>query len=275
MRTLVATSYMAPLREGGSLPALVEAYDPQNAASGLFVLKFRGAGQGPKALIAELIAGALLRAAGLPVPELVFIELDAAFGRAERDPEIQDLLRASEGLNLGMAWLPAALPFDPLLTPPPDPDFASAVVWFDAFLTNVDRTPRNPNMLVVAGQLWLIDHGAALYIHHSWHDYMARSRSRFPQTREHILLPFARRLPAADARLSAILTPDLLHAVVEAVPDTWLIGQDGFATPAEHRAAYRAYLGARLEGRQGFVEEAVNAYAAAHTRTNSDPRNPQ
>jgi len=256
MRTLTARCYLAPLREGGSLPALVEGDDEQR-----YVLKFRGAGQGPKALIAELIAGEVLRALGLPVPELALVEVDAALGRSEGDPEIQDLLLASVGLNLAMAYLPQALPFDPLLSPPA-PELASAVVWADAYLTNVDRTPRNPNMLLVDGELWLIDHGAALYMHHNWPGYEQRSRGRFPQVKDHMLLPFASQLEQADTVLSERLAPDLLRAIVERVPESWLTyREDGFATPEEQRAAYVAYLSARLEAPRAFAEEARDAYA--------------
>jgi hypothetical protein len=255
LRTVTATRYVTPLREGGSLPALIEADDEQ-----LYVLKFRGAGQGPKALIAELIAGEIGRTLGLPVPELVFIEVDEMLARAERDPEIQDLIKASVGLNLALAYLPGALAFEPLLTPPPDAPLASAIVWLDAFLTNVDRTPRNPNLLLCDKQLWLIDHGAALYIHHTWHDYLARSRSRFPQIKEHVLLPFASLLSQADTRLSARITPDVIDAVVGLIPDTWLDAQV-FSSVGEHRAAYTAYLTNRLESPRLFVEEAIHARA--------------
>src|SRR3954468_5904158 len=173
MRTLAATRYVAPLHEGGSLPAIVEAND-----EGLYVLKFRGAGQGPKALIAELVAGEIARVAGLPVPEIVFIELDADLARTEPDPEIQELIRASAGLNLALDYLPGSITFDPLFLAP-DELLASRIVWFDAFVTNVDRTPRNSNLLVWHKKLWLIDHGASIYFHHDWTGYCERSTSRF------------------------------------------------------------------------------------------------
>src|SRR5688572_16803192 len=173
LRRVAATRYVTPLREGGSLPAIVEADD-----DGLYVLKFRGAGQGPKALVAELIAGELGRALALPVPEIVFIELDAQLARTEPDPEIQDLIRASAGLNLALDYLPGVIAFDPVVDSP-DADLASRVVWFDAYTTNVDRTARNTNMIVWHRKLWLIDHGAALYFHHDWSNYLARSRSPF------------------------------------------------------------------------------------------------
>jgi len=185
LRTVRATRYVTPLREGGSLPAIVEADD-----DGLYVMKFRGAGQGAKALVAELIAGELARALGLPVPEIVFIELDPELARTEPDPEIQDLIRASAGLNLALDYLPGSITFDPLVDKP-ERELASSVVWFDAYTTNVDRTPRNTNLLVWHRQLWLIDHGAALYFHHDWLNYLQRSRSPFKQIKEHVLLPFA------------------------------------------------------------------------------------
>src|SRR3954449_9532 len=185
LKTIRVTRYVTPLREGGSLPAIVEADD-----DGLYVLKFRGAGQGPKALIAELVAGELARSLELPVPEIVYVELDAALARTEPDPEIQDLIRASAGLNLALDYLPGSITFDPLVDRPA-PELASRVVWFDAYTTNVDRTPRNTNILVWHKNLWLIDHGAALYFHHDWANYLERSRSPFAQIKDHVLLPFA------------------------------------------------------------------------------------
>ncbi|MET0404010.1 MAG: HipA family kinase, partial [Cystobacter sp.] len=183
MKTLTATRYVTPLREGGSCPAIVEAED-----SGMYVLKFRGAGQGIKALVAEIISGELARAFGLRVPELVFLELDAALGRAEPDGEIRDLIKASAGLNLGMDYLPGSITFDPTVShPTPSPAEASALVCLDAYVTNVDRTPKNPNLLCWHSALWLIDHGASLYFHHSWDDYLERSQSRFPAVKDHVL----------------------------------------------------------------------------------------
>src|SRR4051794_21731788 len=216
LRTVRATRYVTPLREGGSLPAIVEADD-----DGMYVLKFRGAGQGPKALVAELVAGEIARAAGLPVPEIVFVQLDPELARTEPDPEIQDLIRASAGLNLALDYLPGSITFDPVVDKP-EPDLASAVVWFDAYVTNVDRTPRNTNLLMWHRRLWLIDHGAALYFHHDWQNYVERSRSPFPLIKEHVLLPFASALGEADARLSAHLSPDLIREVLSLIPDEWL-----------------------------------------------------
>jgi hypothetical protein len=254
LRTVRATRYVAPLREGGSLPAVVEADD-----DGMYVLKFRGAGQGPKALIAELVAGEVGRALGLPVPELVFVELDPALSRAEPDEEIQDLLEASAGLNLALDYLPGSLAFTPHPGAGLDPELAAAVVWFDAFVANVDRTPRNPNLLLWHRRLWLIDHGAALYVHHAWTaatDPTAQAGSRFPRIADHVLLPFAAPLPPLDADLAARLSPETIAAVVALIPDAWLDGAD-----APGRAAYVAYLTRRLAEPRAWVEEAEAARA--------------
>jgi hypothetical protein len=243
LRTVTATRYVTPLREGGSLPALVEADD-----DGLYVVKFRGAGQGPKALAAEIVGGETARALGLPVPELVFVDVDPQLAGAEPDPEIQDLLDASGGLNLGMDFLPGALPFTPKR--PPEAELAADVVWFDAFVLNVDRTPRNPNLLRWHHDLWLIDHGAALYVHHASGDAVARAADRFPAIRDHVLLPFAGSIAEADARLAPKLDRERLEAIAAALPDGW--GEPG---------AYAGHLAARLDARDGFVEEAEKARA--------------
>ncbi len=256
LRTVTATRYVTPLREGGSLPGIVEADD-----DGLYVLKFRGAGQGPKVLIAELICGEIGRALDLPVPEIVFVELDPALGRNEPDFEIQALIEASAGLNLALDYLPGSLAFDPLAAPGLDPWLASAIVWFDAYLTNVDRTARNTNMLVWHKRLWLIDHGAALYFHHTWTNYLARSRSPFAAIKEHVLLPFASTLAEVDAELNSHITPGLLEEIVSAIPSTWLADEASFSSQAEHRAAYIDYLLKRLEAPRVFVEEALHARA--------------
>src|SRR5215211_1771799 len=208
---------MTPLREGGSLPAIVEADDGR-----MYVLKFRGAGQGRKALIAELVIGEIGRALGLPVPEIVLVELDPAFGRNEPHEEIQDLLRASVGLNLALAYIPSALAFEPLLAPPSALALASAIAWFDAYTTNVDRTARNTNILLRDQQLWLIDHGAALYVHHTWANYIERSRSPFPQVKDHVLLRYADALPEADLVLRPLLTPELIDSIIALIPASWL-----------------------------------------------------
>ncbi|HEX8774915.1 MAG TPA: HipA family kinase [Pyrinomonadaceae bacterium] len=257
LRTVKATRYVTPLREGGSLPAIVEADD-----DGLYVLKFRGAGQGPKALIAELVVGELGRALGLPVPEIVFVDLDTALARTEPDPEIQDLIRASAGLNLALDYLPGVIAFDPVVDRP-DSALASQVVWFDAYTTNVDRTPRNTNLLVWHRKLWLIDHGAALYFHHDWTNYLARSRSAFPQIKDHVLLPLADALPEADTVLSPRVTEALLQEILGLVPDEWLVFDSPFADAREHRAAYLEYLLRRLDEPRDFVKEAVNARAVS------------
>lgn len=254
IRSVRAVRYITPLREGGSLPAVIEADDEQ-----LYVLKFRGAGQGPKVLIAELLVGELGRALGLPVPEIVLVTLDPAFGRSEPDPEIQALLQSSIGLNLALAYVPAALAFEPALAPPSALALASSIVWFDAYTTNVDRTPRNTNMLLQDDQLWLIDHGAALYMHHTWTDYLGRSTSPFAPIKDHVLLPFADQLREADATFSRMITSELLQQIVEQIPEDWLQGETSFDSPVEHRAAYLTYLERRLAAPRRFVEEAINA----------------
>jgi HipA-like protein len=247
-RSVTATRYVTPLREGGSMPGLVEADD-----DGLYVLKFRGAGQGPRALIAELVAGELGRALGLAIPEIVLIDLDPGLGRAEPDPEIQELIAASGGRNVGLDFLPAALPFVPGAGPDPEPDLAAAVVWFDALMTNVDRTPRNPNLLWWHGRLWLIDHGAALYLQHGTDDLPALARRPFPLIREHVLLPYAGSVVEADARLAPLLTPALVEAVVSAIPADWLGDED---REDDARRSYVEYLLRRLEAPRDFAEEA-------------------
>ncbi len=253
MRTVTATRYVAPLREGGSLPAIVEADD-----AGMYVLKFRGAGQGPKVLIAELIAGEIARSVALPVPELVFIELDADLGRTEPDPEIQDLIKASDGLNIGLDYLPGAVMFDPIAEKP-EAQLASRIVWFDAYLTNVDRTARNTNMLVWHRQLQLIDHGASLYFHHSWDNYRERSADPFAAIKDHVLLPFASMLEAADEYMTQKITPELVRGIVSLVPDVWLEADAHFAQPHQYREAYIEYLVRRLELSKAFVQEAIHA----------------
>jgi hypothetical protein len=262
LRTITATRYVTPLREGGSLPALVEADD-----NGLYVLKFRGAGQGVKALIAELVAGELARAAGLPVPEIVLMQLGADLARTEPDAEIQHLIRTSAGLNLALDYLPGSVTFDPLVHPPAAA-LASAIVWHDAFVSNVDRSPRNSNLLVWHRRLWLIDHGAALIFHHQWDDPAEQARKPFPMIGQHVLLPWATEIEAADARLAAVITPEVVAGILAQVPDAWLADElasatPQFATPALHRAAYARYFAARLAAPRAFVQEAVRA-AAQH-----------
>lgn len=258
-RTVAATRYVTPLREGGSLPAIVEADD-----CGLYVLKFRGAGQGPKALIAELVAGALARAIGLPVPEIVFVDLDGELARSEPDPEIQDLIRASVGLNLALDYLPGSVTFDPLAERP-DAGLASAIVWFDALIGNVDRTARNANLLVWHRGLWLIDHGAALYFHHHWEGYLEAARRPFTMIEDHVLLPFATAIDAADERLAAAIAPALLDDIVATIPDGWIDADPAFATKADQRAAYARFLVERLRAPRAFAIEAARAQAARAT----------
>ena len=253
MRTVAATRYVTPLHEGGSLPAIVEADD-----DGMYVLKFRGAGQGSRALIAEVIGGELARALGLPVPEIVFMELDAELARTEPDPEIQELIRNSAGLNVGLDYLPGSIMFDPVAEKPAAP-LASDIVWFDAYVTNVDRTARNTNMLMWHRQLTLIDHGAALYFHHSWDNYLERSVDAFHRVKDHVLLPYAGELRDSDAKLSALLSPALIENVVGRVPDAWLSGASPFKSGGEWRAAYVEYLVRRLNGPHLFLEEAIRA----------------
>jgi hypothetical protein len=246
LRSIQATRYVTPLREGGSLPALVEGDD-----EGLYVLKFRGAGQGPKALVAEIVAGELARAIGFAVPELALLELDPAIGRAEPDPEIQDLLLASGGTNLGVDFLPGALPYLPPAGPDPSPELAADVVWFDALVTNVDRTARNTNLLCWHGRLWLIDHGAALYFHHGAADPEEHARRPFEAIADHVLLPFASSVAAADERLASQVTPALLEEVAAAIPAVWLDGVD--------RATYVDYLRTRLAAPRAFAVEVERA----------------
>lgn len=256
LRTVHARRYVTPLREGGSLPAIVEGDD-----DGTWVLKFRGAGQGARTLVAELIVGELARAAGLPIPELVFMELDAELARTEPDPEIQDLIRASVGLNLAMDWLPGSLTYDPLVLRPSG-ELAAEIVWLDAFTLNVDRTARNPNLLMWHRKLWIIDHGAALWFHHRWEEAEALARSPFARVRDHVLLPLADDLQAADARLAERLTPEAIAEAVARVPDAWLEPTDGMPDAARQRAAYVRVLTDRLRAPRVFVEEAVRARAA-------------
>jgi hypothetical protein len=243
LRTVTATRYVTPLREGGSLPALVEADD-----DGLYVLKFRGAGQGPKALAAELVAGEVGRALGLAVPEIVFVEVDPALGRAEPDAEIQDLIAASRGRNLGLDFLPGALPFNPGDGRPPERALAADVVWFDALVTNVDRTARNPNLLRWHGRLWLIDHGAALYVHHGAGDPVAEAGRPFAAIADHVLLAAAGSIEAADARLAPRLDRARLERIASDLPADW-----GDA------AVYAEHLARRLQAPRAFAEEAERA----------------
>lgn len=245
IRRAALSRYVLPLREGGSLPALAEADDGFK-----YVVKFRGAGHGTKALIAELIGGEIVRAAGLRVPELVFLDLDEDFGRTEGDEEIQDLLKGSVGLNLGLHYLSGAMTWDVAVNRA-DPDEASRVVWTDAFLTNVDRTVRNTNMLLWNRELWLIDHGASLYFHHSWDGWEQKALTPFPFIKDHALLREASRLAEADAELRERITPDRIARIVDSIPDEWL------ENPEEARAVYREFLTRRLNNSNIFTDHAI------------------
>ncbi len=253
IRTVTATRYVTALREGGSLPGLVEADD-----DGLYVVKFHGAGQGPRVLVAELVAGELARALGLPVPEIVLVELDPALAPAEPDGEIQDLLQRSPGLNLGLDFLPGALSFRPMTEL--DPALAANIVWFDGLITNPDRTVRNVNLLVWHHKLWMIDHGAALYIHFTWREPALHARRPFPKIVDHVLLPYASSIAEADARLAPRVRRELLEGILAAVPDAWLAdGAGSMTSPDDHRRAYVEYLLGRLESPRPFVEDADRA----------------
>lgn len=254
LRTVTATRYVTPLREGGSVPAVVEADD-----DGLYVLKFRGAGQGPKALVAEVVAGEIGRLLGLPVPDIVLIDLDPALAKAEPDEEIQDLIRWSGGINVGVDFLPGAFPFNPAVGPRPDPVLAADIVWFDALVTNIDRTPRNTNILVWHKRLWLIDHGAALYVQHAWHEPEEHARRPFAPIKDHVLLPFAGPITEADQRLRGRLSEAALARILAAVPDAWLDPDGVFPSLEANRRAYVEYLLRRLDASAAFVEEAERA----------------
>lgn len=257
LRTVNVTRYITPLREGGSLPALAEGDDDFK-----YVLKFKGAGHGVKALIAELIGGELARVLDLPVPELVFANLDEAFGRTEGDEEIQDLLQASQGLNLALHFLSGAINFDPVVTEV-NPLLASKIVWLDAFITNVDRTFRNTNMLIWHKDLWLIDHGACLYFHHSWTDWQGHAQSPFALIKDHVLLPQASLLDEADAELNLILTDDVLQSITDLIPDTWLHWEETNETPEQLREVYLSFLKTRRDHSEIFLKQAKDARAAA------------
>lgn len=255
LRTVNVTRYVTPLREGGSMPAIAEADD-----GFLYVLKFRGAGQGQKALISEIIGGELARALGLKVPELVFANLDEAFGRTEPDEEIQDLLKASVGLNLALHYLSGAITYDPTVAVI-DPLLASKIVWLDCLLTNMDRTARNTNMLFWHKELWLIDHGASLYFHHSWQNWEEQAKRPFVLIKDHVLLPQANLLEEVDAELRKLLTPELINEVLNLIPDAWL-DERAFESSRAQREAYALFLNTRIENSSIFVKEAQHARAA-------------
>ncbi|MES2780474.1 MAG: HipA family kinase [Bacteroidota bacterium] len=255
IRKVNVIRYVTPLREGGSMPAIAEADD-----GFLYVLKFRGAGQGRKALIAEFIGGELARAAGLRMPELVFAELDEAFGRTEPDEEIQDLLKASVGLNLGVHYLSGSITYDPVVDKI-DSMFASKIVWLDAFITNVDRTARNANMLMWNKELWLIDHGASLYFHHVWNNWEVQSQQAFTQIKDHVLLPFANDLDGADGEMRKLITPEMIGAIVNAIPESWLEPETESETVDSMKEVYCQYLTKRLS--RNFINEAKHARQAS------------
>ena len=248
VRTIQVTRYVTPLREGGSLPAIVEADD-----DGLYVLKFRGAGQGARALIAELVSGEIARALGLPVPEIVFATLDVDLARTEPDPEIHALIHDSAGLNLALDYLPGSVSYDPLIHPL-SAELASRIVWFDAYVTNVDRTARNTNMLMWHRQPWLIDHGATLYFHHSagWESDAARARTGFPNIKDHVLLRQATMVAECDDEMSGRLTGEVIKEIVGLIPEAWLAGPGG-------RVPYERYLTERLAAPRTFVTGVSNA----------------
>lgn len=256
LRTVTVRRYVTPLREGGSLPAIVETDD-----DGLYVLKFRGAGQGSRALVAELLGGEVARLAGLPVPEIVFLELPADLARTEPDPEIQSLIQASTGLNIGLDYLPGSITFDPLVYVP-EAQLASAIVWFDAFVCNVDRTPRNVNMLMWHRRLWLIDHGASFYFHHAWKGTDAEATNPFALIKDHVLLKQASALPEVNARMKALFSDDKFENIVNLIPESWLPHDDEFDSKHSQRSAYLRYFQKRIRSSDLFVEEAIRARIA-------------
>lgn len=256
LRTVNVTRYVTPLREGGSMPAIAEADD-----GFLYVIKFRGAGQGPRALIAELIGGEIARLLGFRVPELVFATLDEAFGRTEADEEIQDLLKFSVGLNLGLHYLSGSITFDPVVNDV-DPLLASKIVWLDCLLTNMDRTCRNTNMLIWHKELWLIDHGASLYFHHSWQNWEEQASKPFMLIKEHVLLAQASELDVVNVEFKKILNADNICSIVSLIPDEWLNDENTFKTKQEYRDAYALFLNKRIAQSEIFVNEAQNARKA-------------
>jgi len=253
IRNVNVTRYMMPLREGGSLPALAEADDDFK-----YVLKFKGAGHGVKALIAELLGGEIARVLKLRVPELVFANIDEAFGQTEGDEEIQDLLKASKGLNLALHFLSGALTFDPVVTTV-DSKLASQIVWLDAYITNVDRTFRNTNMLMWHKDLWLIDHGASFYFHHTWTNWEKHARSNFELIKDHVLLSQAGELDMVDKEFKMILSDEILREITDLIPDEWLQWQDTNESPAEIRNTYFKFLTIRRDNSELFIKAAKDA----------------
>jgi len=253
IRTVQMMRYITPLREGGSLPAIVEADD-----GFMYVLKFRGAGQGVKALIAELIGGEIARTLGLRVPEIVFANVDSAFGRTEPDEEIQDLLKASVGLNLALHYLSGSITYDPTVNVI-EPALASKIVWLDCLLTNMDRTVRNTNMLYWHKELWLIDHGACLYFHHNMHNWEEQALRPFTLVKDHVLLPQASELDIADAEFRSLLSTERIRIIVNLIPDEWLANDPSFESTEQHREVYFQFLTSRLAHSNIFLNEAQHA----------------
>ena len=253
LRTVNVTRYITPLREGGSMPAIAEADD-----GFLYVIKFRGAGQGTNALIADLIGGELARSIGLQVPELVFTNLDEGFGRSEGDEEIQDLLKFSVGLNLGVHYLSGAITFDPAVTTL-NPTVASKILWLDCLLTNIDRTYRNTNMLIWKKELWLIDPGASLYFHHNWSNWEAHIKSPFVLVKNHVLLKQATQLEEADEICQSLLTKEVVESIVTLIPEDWLTEESLFESKEQQRNAYSKFLLIRMQHSDIFIKEAQNA----------------
>ncbi|MDE6792604.1 MAG: aminotransferase class I and II [Muribaculaceae bacterium] len=245
------TRYILPMREGGSLPLLGEAADGFR-----YVIKMRGAGHGKKALISELIGGMVAKAFKFKTPELVLLNLDSVFGITEPDEEVQELLRKSEGLNLGMHFLDGAATFDPSVNKV-DELTASKIVWLDAFMTNVDRTRLNPNMMIWHNEVWLIDHGASIYFHHSWKDPETAALDPFPYISRHALLPYATRLEEADALMRQAITPRTLNKIVDLIPEEWLEEEGSEISPRDRREGYRTFLTKRLAESHVFTQEAI------------------
>lgn len=253
LRTVNVMRYITPLREGGSLPALADADDDFK-----YVIKFKGAGHGIKALIAELIGGEIARALQLPIPELVFANLDEAFGRTEGDEEIQDLLQGSQGMNLGLHYLSGAINFDPVVTDVDD-DLASKIVWLDSYITNVDRTFRNTNMLIWHKELWLIDHGACLYFHHSFENWENHSKSPFALIKDHVLLAKASKLEEVDLLFKSILTDEKIREIIDIVPMDWFDWEGSEESPLAIKEIYIKFLTTRISNSEIFIKEAQNA----------------
>lgn len=253
LRTVNVTRYLQPLREGGSLPALAEADDDFK-----YVLKFKGGGHGVKTLIAELIGGEIARALGLKVPELVFANLDEAFGRTEGDEEIQDLLKGSQGLNLALHFLSGAITFDPVVTKV-DPKLASQIVWLDALITNMDRTIKNTNMLIWHKELWLIDHGSCLYFQYTWTNWETKAVGAFPFIKDHVLLPQASKLEEVNSEFKKLLNEETLRAITDLIPEVWLHWEDSDESPENLRQVYLQFLLKRLSVSDHFTKEAEDA----------------